>query len=808
MSYLTLKPFQEEAIRQLSENFIDLWQTGNYKLPLIFKAPTGAGKTIMMADFLRCLDVNYQFQDGIDKAYLWISFSEDSYEQSKKKFYDYFNEGTDMRLKDLQNLNEEKLLKNNVFFINWQKIKGTTKDSRLLRRDTEFTNGEGLFDEYIKETHKDGRDLVLIIDEAHTQTETTLANEVIELINPRIILKVTATPKDLPSISDVNQKKAGFVEVLEEDVVKSGLIKEKIIIQKEEEIQAVKEKSLDEDEMMLELACRKREELKKYYEELNLKINPLVLIQLPSDENETQHITGNKKEIVLDYLEQVKKVPEDKIAIWLSNKKANLENIEYNNSGVEFMLFKVAPATGWDCPRADILVMFREIKNPAFHTQILGRIKRMPEGKHYEQNELNNAFVYTNYNKSHLNALPVNTSNKVPIHSTRLKENITPIELESVVHNRTDFNTLVSTYQWEQCLHSVLHKHFNTEDIATDAILEERTKKEEKNYKKLSKKIDLEIRDVKNEIVVNAEIESFDSFIFQLKKESQETDYSLSEIDIQKLYNLLCFQELKKQENEEAKYNPSRSWSPLKEALNVYFGERIGMDNEDYYKVLVNELLNPNSELKKVISEALIKFRKEHDKKVQEKEGKEEITIFIPEKEKCFTNDFETLDGSRVEINLFNQNQDKERSIKKNVYQEFYLKKRYHGRDNELKFIEFLEGQKIDWWHKQDDSGRTQFAIEYKDENSNKYRLFYPDWIIKKRGKLYILDTKAGNTLNSLDTKYKAEALQRWIKENKVKGFSEVIGGIIKSEYPSWKINSKASYNHSNNDDWNDLTFG
>lgn len=38
-----LKDFQESAINQLSLTFLDLWKTGNYKIPLIFKAPTGAG---------------------------------------------------------------------------------------------------------------------------------------------------------------------------------------------------------------------------------------------------------------------------------------------------------------------------------------------------------------------------------------------------------------------------------------------------------------------------------------------------------------------------------------------------------------------------------------------------------------------------------------------------------------------------------------------------------------------------------------------------------------------------------------------
>jgi len=53
----------------------------------------------------------------------------------------------------------------------------------------------------------------------------------------------------------------------------------------------------------------------------------------------------------------------------LSEKKENLELVEKNNSPINFLIFKQAAATGWDCPRASILVMFREIKNPSFHIQ-------------------------------------------------------------------------------------------------------------------------------------------------------------------------------------------------------------------------------------------------------------------------------------------------------------------------------------------------------------------------------------------------------------------------------------------------------
>jgi hypothetical protein len=53
---------------------------------------------------------------------------------------------------------------------------------------------------------------------------------------------------------------------------------------------------------MLELAYNKRLELKKHYESLRLDINPLVLIQLPSDEKDKEEVTTNKKDMVLSYL--------------------------------------------------------------------------------------------------------------------------------------------------------------------------------------------------------------------------------------------------------------------------------------------------------------------------------------------------------------------------------------------------------------------------------------------------------------------------------------------------------------------------
>lgn len=56
---------------------------------------------------------------------------------------------------------------------------------------------------------------------------------------------------------------------------------------------------------------------------------------------------------------------------------------------------KQAISTGWDCPRAKILVKLREGMSEQFEIQTIGRIRRMPEARHYDDDLLDFCYVYT-----------------------------------------------------------------------------------------------------------------------------------------------------------------------------------------------------------------------------------------------------------------------------------------------------------------------------------------------------------------------------------------------------------------------------
>ena len=131
-----LFPFQTKAVRRLRK-FLTVAQA-NYKLTdvtqaISFTAPTGAGKTIMLAALLErvyCGDENYSAQP--DAIFVWLSDSPELNRQSCDKFYfnaDGINHSQLVMIED-DNFDQQTLDDGKIYFLNTQKL---GKGSNLTR---------------------------------------------------------------------------------------------------------------------------------------------------------------------------------------------------------------------------------------------------------------------------------------------------------------------------------------------------------------------------------------------------------------------------------------------------------------------------------------------------------------------------------------------------------------------------------------------------------------------------------------------------------------------------------------------------
>jgi type III restriction enzyme len=686
-------------------------------------------------------------------------------------------------------------------FVNWQKFVSKSAENRVLRRpDNESIRKEQgfYFEDIIENTKSDGREIVMIIDESHTHLSPLAQEKVINVVDPKIILNVSATPKNIPSIEEIEEGSSAYVSVKREDVITEGLIKEKIAVQTEEDLKKYKSKDLDE--VLIDLGISKKEELESDFKTIKKNINPLVIIQLPNDDSKLKDIgQRTKEEVVLDYLRK-KGVDIDKhVALWFDGKQKNMDTITYNESDIDFLLFKQAAGTGWDCPRAHILIMFREIQSSTFYVQTVGRILRMPEPQAKEDYknspQLRTGFLYTNYLRSEVNEnWDSGAMNKPTVYTAKRKEKIHNIEgLFSDYVSRLEYGDLADAIKFQQSFLKSFNDYFK---ISDSSLLGQTRKALEAKGVNLNPTLT-------NQIIVDAEFDDFDRLNLDFLKKGHDQDFEMSRNDVEKLFNYYCYNVLSEQTEADAKItNVSRSWSPLKSALRVWFKRTLDENSDYYYRVFISDL---NQEQSSIFRRAITKTLKDYRPiltevltKRKEQIEKREAALFTILEEYTFTDDYATLKISEGTSNL-------------SVVEPFYLKKQYIGRDNELKFIKFLEqkGKSIEWWFKNGDSGKEYYCLKYFNTARQEDALFYPDWIVRfKDGRIGIFDTKGGTTAQNPEGR--AEGIYNKIAAlNKAGG--NYVGGLVILENNQWYYNSSQKYEYTYgklNADWkllNDL---
>lgn len=765
-------PFQQDTIEKLLATLAELWRKEGNQFPLVFKSPTGSGKTFMLAHFVRGLNKLPNWD--ADKAFIWITFSDDLAMQSKKKFEEYFENTLENNLLTVNDVNRGKMFKNDILFLNWQKVVSRAAENRALRRpNDELMRKESgkYFEDFIDGTKKDSRSIILIIDEAHTSVTPDLAQQIIDYIGPKIVIHVSATPKSemIAKAADLSS----YVVVDRERVVAEGLIKEKIITQTEEDLKKIKGKDLDE--ALLDLGMEKREQLKSEFEVLGKKINPLLLIQLPNDDNErVQRGEKTKEQITSDYLKK-KGIKENKIARWFDNFPKP-DGIEDNEDDYDILIFKLAAGTGWDCPRAHILVMFRNVRVEQRYIQTVGRILRMPEPynkEDYKNNpNLRVGYLYTNYNRKDITDNWIDkTQNKPFICVSKRKKGVNNIKLQSAYVSRVDYGDLSNSARFQMSFIKSMNNYFrlNKDDILGKA------------EKKISKKgVDLDAS-LKNQIVVDAQFEDYDRINFEFQKKGHDVLMEMSQNDTEKTFNYLCWQLLKEQTEDRARItNLARSWSPLKSAIRVWMKNVLGENSDYFYRVFIKDIQKgASSVFRSAITQSLKDYKPILEKILSERAKRneeKEAPIFTIQESYNYTDDYETM------------------SVDLCVLENFYVRRdNYDGKQNETNFVNYLDGKGkyLEWWFKQG-IGQEYFAVKYFNTADKKDALFYPDWILKfKNGRVGIFDTKSGRT--ATNTEGRAPALAQKLKELGKK----YIGGIVIKENGVWHYNDVENYKYT-----------
>lgn len=361
---LNLFDFQEKAVMQL----LDLTTDSRCKQTIVVKSPTGSGKTIILIGFVD----EYLNKVNSNTTIVWLCPGKgDLEEQCRQKMMKVAPNRTTQNLFDA--------LRNgfpaeSTTFINWELV---TKKGNTAIKDSERKN---LYDR-IAEAHRSGMDFIVIIDEEHSNN-TAKAKDIIDHFSAKNIIRVSATA--------VENKRYEFYEIDELDVIDEGLITKALYVNEgiEDNVEIT-----DDYDYLLDLADAKRKAIAARYQEVlpeGKVIRPLVLIQFPNGQPETIRAVECKLES-MGYT-----YDNGMVSIWMSEDKRDLpENLTENDAQPVFLLMKQAISTGWDCPRAKILVKLREGMSEQFEIQTIGRIRRMPEAKHYDDDLLDFCYVYT-----------------------------------------------------------------------------------------------------------------------------------------------------------------------------------------------------------------------------------------------------------------------------------------------------------------------------------------------------------------------------------------------------------------------------
>lgn len=419
----TLKDYQTEAVRKILTTLgyaREDWHTRGRRTAFGLSSTTGSGKTVIAATVIEALlhgSDEFHVDPDPSAVVLWVSKDPALNVQTKSRFIECADgiPTGDLVLLD-KSYAEESLRTGTVYFINPDKLRD--KADFVKRTDTrQFTFWEILADTI----NDEDKTLYMVLDEAHegmkspTSTEQTIVQKIINGngVNPAVpvVWGISATVRrfdEAMARSDAFTKEKNVV-IDPKDVQDSGLLKNALTLDIPDEdgdfsTTMVRDAALDFVEV-----C---ELWDAYCDEQGIDaVVPLLVAQIPNKsagERDTERGRREEDYLIHLVLETIRKhwpdMPADCVAHVLGDRatievgayeipKVAPQDIEHDHQ-IRVLIAKDAVSTGWDCPRAEVLVSLRPARDDTYVTQLLGRMVRTPLAQETSVERLNAASCY------------------------------------------------------------------------------------------------------------------------------------------------------------------------------------------------------------------------------------------------------------------------------------------------------------------------------------------------------------------------------------------------------------------------------
>lgn len=376
------------------------------KYRFLLHAPTGSGKTVMLAEMVRRYLKN--------SVIIVLSPGAGDLETQTRKAFENYLGDSGITVNDLtSDVLNTPATAGSVFVKNWEAVAGidrrTGEYRTKLSKKSEFNN---VFD-WLDKIAKTGVPIVIVIDEAHYGSKSG-ASSIMKFLDELsetvvntagyspVVIEATATPIYNKRGTLIAAENAILTEekITYEEAIDAGLLRKAIVLNDGIEKLNFKD-DLDTEKMLLEAAYRRMLKVDKIYADAGSKFHALIGIQIPASNLGKEC----RKRVEAFFAKKGITVANGQLATYFNEEKiGDLANIASPDSPVKVLIYKQAIAMGWNCPRAQILVGFRHIKSISFSQQNAGRFVRTTEGRHYTIKDtkdfeyLNQTYIYSNEN--------------------------------------------------------------------------------------------------------------------------------------------------------------------------------------------------------------------------------------------------------------------------------------------------------------------------------------------------------------------------------------------------------------------------